>query len=674
MQGKVLVKFLPARAGLAVLGLLHGLPCLAATSSEADFLADIPLVFTVSRLPQTPQDAPAAVTVIDRDMIRASGFRDIPDLLRLVPGFSVAYTRDNTWAAGYHGLADAFSRRFQVLVDGRSIYSPHFGAVYWTDLPLSIDDIERIEVVRGPNAASYGANAFVAVINIITRTAAQAPGEFVSMQYGEQGMRGLTARHGGGDGAMSYRLTVSAQQRDRFETSAVNGDGDLGNYFEATKTYFINGRMDWQLSPGADLMTQFGLSQGDWKAGQSLDASEPVQQDSRAMYLHLKYRQARDAENEWQVQFYHTRNRFDAGTLVFDSTFYVPLDQYLLQTRTDLEFQSMNRLGEAARVVWGAELRHESVSSPLEYNTSDTLDGALGRAFVNLEWRPAERWAVHGGAMLEHHYYTGTDISPRAAVNFTLAQGHVLRAGISRALRSPTFFEQEGHRVYRTTTGAVYDIFFQPAASDLAPESIVSREIGYVGSAPRLGLEWDARLFHDEIDDYIGERKHSSPVDPCVVDPTDPNGKVFCHDNGGGFTVRGGEFQLRFRPNLHVDITAHFTRAFNDAPTDKAVFIDDDVHASVPRDIVGLLAAYRTDSGWETSLGAYYTGRMKWLSDGDETLGYTRVDARLAKRFKLAGAEVEAAVVGQALDGDYSEFRVENVFSPRVFGSLSFEW
>ena len=190
--------------------------------TESDFLDDLPVVLSASRLSQPISEAPAAVTVIDQDMIRASGFRDIPELLRLVPGFSVAYTGDNTWTAGYHGLADAYSRRFQVLVDGRSIYSPHYGTVYWTDLPLSIDDIERIEVVRGPNAAIHGANAFVAVINIITKTAAQVPGEFVSLQAGEQDMRGLTVRHGGGDAAVRYRLTASAQQRDRFERDVTN--------------------------------------------------------------------------------------------------------------------------------------------------------------------------------------------------------------------------------------------------------------------------------------------------------------------------------------------------------------------------------------------------------------------------------------------------------------------
>ncbi|HEX5674946.1 MAG TPA: TonB-dependent receptor plug domain-containing protein, partial [Azonexus sp.] len=98
-----------------------------AAVTEADFLDELPVVLSASRLTQPLNEAPAAVTVIDQDMIRASGFRDIPDLFRLVPGFSVAYTRDNTWGVGYHGLADAFSRRMQVLIDGRSVYTAGFG-------------------------------------------------------------------------------------------------------------------------------------------------------------------------------------------------------------------------------------------------------------------------------------------------------------------------------------------------------------------------------------------------------------------------------------------------------------------------------------------------------------------------------------------------------------------
>lgn len=279
--------------------------------SEADFLDDLPVVLSVSRLSQPVNEAPAAVTVIDRDMITASGFRDIPDLLRLVPGFSVAYTRENTWAVGYHGMADAFSRRFQVLVDGRSIYSAAYGAVNWGELPLSIDDIERIEVVRGPNAATYGANAFLAVINVITKDPAQTQGSFAALQAGEQGMSGLSLRHGGSQGDLRYRLTLSAQTRDRFETHVLDGSRPVSLY-EETRTYFINGRADYRVSATDELSVQFGLTEGDWQAGYSAAPEEPPGQDVSAQYLQLKYRRAYSVDDEWMVQAYFSRNALDS--------------------------------------------------------------------------------------------------------------------------------------------------------------------------------------------------------------------------------------------------------------------------------------------------------------------------------------------------------------------------
>jgi len=420
-----------------------------AVVTESDFFNILPVVLSASRLSQPVGDVPAAVTLIDQDMIRASGFRDIPDLLRLVPGFSVAYTRDNTWAAGYHGLGDAYSRRFQVLVDGRSIYSPHFGAVNWNDLPLAIEDIERIEVVRGPNASIYGANSFAAVINIITKTAAQVSGELVSTQAGTHGMRGLTVRHGGGAGAFRYRLTASDQQRDRFEKNiAPSPNTSAGQYFEASKTRFINGRMDWQLMPDSDVMAQFGLTQGNGKAGSStLDARaalEPREQDSHAFYLQLAYHKVESARREWRVQAYHTQNAFDADArvapLVFGSfSDNVVVNQYLLQSRSSIDLQVNEQWTPDLRAVWGGEVWQETVKSPQYYNSTKTMRGEIARAFGNLEWRPHEQVLVQGGAMLEHHYFTGADISPRVAVNFTVVPEHVLRLGVTRAYRSPTF-------------------------------------------------------------------------------------------------------------------------------------------------------------------------------------------------------------------------------------------
>jgi iron complex outermembrane recepter protein len=624
--------------------------------TEAVFLDELPVVLSASRLSQPVHEAPAAVTVIDRDMIRASGFRDIPDLLRLVPGFSVAYTRDNTWAVGYHGMADAFSRRFQVLVDGRSIYSAAYGAVNWGELPLSVDDIERIEVVRGPNAASYGANAFLAVINIITKDPAQTPGTFASVQAGEQGMSGVTLRHGGEQGDLRYRMTVSAQTRDRFETHAPNG-ASIG---EETQTYFVNGRADYRISATDEFSAQFGLSAGDWQAGYSLAPEEPPAQEVSAQYVQLKYRRAWSVDDEWMVQAYFSRNALDAPHVTplvpplvpFPTPFLLDAGGDLVQTRANVELQVNQRLASDWRMAWGAELRHETVKSKRYFDTDELLEGMLGRVHANLEWRARPDLLVQGGAMLEHHHFTGADISPRVAVNYTLAEGHTLRLNVSEAYRSPTFFEQKGNLTYYTTAGAQVAQLFAPSAP-LRPERILSREIGYVGQYPVLHLQLDARLFRDTLYDYINS-----------------DGKPGQFNNRGDFTVHGGDLQLNWQPVSGLRLSAQFARAFIEA--DAA--IDKDLTESTPRNNFSLLARYELGQGWTASAGIYRSGRMKWLSDGDVTQAFTRWDARIARRWDWQGHEIEAALVGQNLGEDYEEFRNTNIFSQRVYGSLSFGW
>ena len=659
-----------------------------AAVTEADFLDEMPVVLSVSRLSQPLNEAPAAVTVIDQDMIRASGFRDIPDLLRLVPGFSVAYTRSNTWAIGYHGLADAYSRRFQVLVDGRSIYSAAFGAVQWQELPLSIDDIERIEVVRGPNAATFGSNAFFAVINIITKEAVQVPGSFASVQYGNHGMAGLTLRHGGKTHDMNYRLTFSAQNRDRFERNTLDGIPPRPLVlFEETRTYLVNGRADYRVSATDEVTAQFGVAVGDWQSGRMylvapdpLHELEPRQQDINNAYVQLKFRRVLGADDEWSLQFYHSRHDEQApAQLSLPGAFFVPPlpgtvtsigDRDALQTRTSLEFHANSRLSPALRMAWGAELRRETVESLFNFDDTDTHDGVLGRVNANLEWRIRSDLLLQGGAMVEHHYYTGLDVSPRVALNYDFMPGHTLRLNVSQAYRTPTFVEQDGTIVYRLTTGQVADIRTIPA-DDLQPERVRSYEIGYVGQSRRWRLQLDAKLFYDRIDRYIGNHAVPVPIGSETFALADGEARVSL--NSGGFSLRGGDLQLSWQPTHAFRLSAQYARVYV-STSEELDLIDDDVQDSAPRDNVSLLARYDLGHGWMVSSGVYYSGSMDWLDQGNSMESFTRVDARLARRWTWQGREVEAAVVGQALNGDYREFREPQIFSSRVYGSLSVAW
>jgi len=187
------------------------------TSVQAEedlFFTEMPIVASVSRLPQKLSEAPASVTVIDREMIRASGFTEIHDLLRLVPGFQVSSHNQDSALVAYHGLtggmnSQEYTPRVQVLVDGRSQYSPLFkSGVHWNLIPVVLENIERIEVIRGSNTVAYGSNAALGVINIITQDPALTKGWMVAANRGNNFVRDETVRWGGRVGEADVRFTV----------------------------------------------------------------------------------------------------------------------------------------------------------------------------------------------------------------------------------------------------------------------------------------------------------------------------------------------------------------------------------------------------------------------------------------------------------------------------------
>ena len=186
------------RSFMAVL--LAGMSCGSAWAadypSEQDYLRELPVVLSASRLSQPISETPNAMTVIDRDMIVASGARNIADVFKLVPSMYVGYENGHTPIVSYRGITDGYARRMQVLVDGRSISLPIFGQVDWAELPVDIGDIDRIEVVRGPSAASHGSNSVQGVINILTRQASGVPGVQASVSKGDAGVSDVSARFG----------------------------------------------------------------------------------------------------------------------------------------------------------------------------------------------------------------------------------------------------------------------------------------------------------------------------------------------------------------------------------------------------------------------------------------------------------------------------------------------
>ena len=190
-------------------------------SSEQEYFQEFPVVLSASRLSQPLSEAPNAMTVIDRKMIVASGFRTIPDLFKLVPGMYVSYYKGSQAFVSYHGSTDQYARRMQVMIDGRSVYLPPVSTVDWANLPVTVDDIERIEVIRGPAAASHGANSTQGVISIVTRDAGGMEGKSVSVTRGSKGINDVSARFGKRGEALDYRMTLAYSADNGYDNLAT---------------------------------------------------------------------------------------------------------------------------------------------------------------------------------------------------------------------------------------------------------------------------------------------------------------------------------------------------------------------------------------------------------------------------------------------------------------------
>lgn len=204
-----------APASLTLLALLFG-----GKLAAADLFNDpsgVPEVLTATRLKQSPAEVPGSISVLDRELIVASGARDIPELMRLVPGMMVGYLSGNQPTVNYHGTSMSGARRLQVLIDGRSVYRPGLASVDWSDLPLALEDVERIEVFRGPNTVSYGANALMGVINIITRAPGESPGTRLKYTAGQRGIRDWYASQSIALEDSDFRLSLSGQEDDGFD-------------------------------------------------------------------------------------------------------------------------------------------------------------------------------------------------------------------------------------------------------------------------------------------------------------------------------------------------------------------------------------------------------------------------------------------------------------------------
>ncbi|MCD6060344.1 MAG: TonB-dependent receptor plug, partial [Moraxellaceae bacterium] len=461
---------------------------------------DVPTVLTATRLQQPLLDVPAAVTVIDRQMIEQSGVREIPELLRLVPGMVVGYDSGYEAFVSYHGTSADLARRMQVLVDGRSIYQPLLASVDWLGMPLELADIERIEVIRGPNSAAWGANSFFAVVNIVTRHPADVERARISYTRGNGGIEDFLARLAMRTAGLDWRLTVAGRSDDGFEKNLdpAKQAAGLGEFTDSKKVRSVNGRINWSSEADSSLELAFGLSGMD--AQQQYRPTfflEPPVAERENKFASLAWEQNAGADNRVRLQAAHSRFRREEPWLVglprasfrpdlvalyelnrdcANGLFWPPLDgdppdasacstaqelalanSYVTAVGSDPMlwlFPTVFRSGLDAHErrttvdlqdTWSPSADFRTVFGVTYDNArvdSQVYLGGFGentvwRTFAHGEWRLAPAWLLNVGGNGEFDEGAGDFFSPRYALNWQFTPGQVLRLVYSEAVRTP---------------------------------------------------------------------------------------------------------------------------------------------------------------------------------------------------------------------------------------------
>jgi iron complex outermembrane recepter protein len=653
--------------------------------SEQDFLADIPLVLGASRLPQRAQDAPAATIIIDRQTIEATGMTNVADVMRLVPGMYVGYFKGHAPTVALHGLTGEYSGRMQVLVDGRSVYNSFIGSVEWNDIPLLLEDIERIEVVRGPNAAAFGANAFMGVINIITRDAATAS-TAAKLALGDNGQRRLMGRYSGHGGSWNYRLSAG-----------YRADDGIDNLHDSQAQKIIDLRANYHPSSIDTFGLGLGYNMSKRDRGDVAALFEqPYTQPIDSAHAQLRWQRVLSVDNDFSTQLYHNSYALEGRTRTaqLPQVGVAEVGGTLAMQRTDLEAQYRFSPAVDWRAVAGAGVRRDSARSLFYLATDKRETNNNARVFAHGEWSATSRLVLNLGAMLEDTSYTGREFSPRVALNYRLSPDHALRASSSRAHRTPTIFEEKADNYFDLP------VIGQPikirvpqgkATGGLQSEHIISNELGYVGNFSEQGITLDLRAYRDKLDHLVGTQVVVLPEVPGVRylngNTLGLTGFAFSAINRSQAIIKGYEAHMRLRPNAKSDVLLSYANtrinSFDNGPNPPApiaALTAEDrtaLERSMPRNTFSLLATRQLPDRMQGSVGYYQTSKVEPLSAGNLIPVARRMDVRLAYRLEKGGSyfrEGEAALVLQNLLGKYADFERNNIMQQRAYFSFETHW
>ncbi len=599
-------------------------------------------VTSVSKKETSLDQSPAAISVITWDDIRRLGITSLPEALRLVPGLEVARVSANQWAISSRGSNAQYTNKLLVLMDGRSVYTPLFGGVYWDTQDLVLEDLERIEVIRGPGATLWGANAVDGVINITSKNSRDTQGWLVSSTFGTEDQPSVSLRYGGAVGSnFHYRAYVKYFNRDGLVTPAGDGAPDA---WDSIRGGF---RTDW--TPSADDLITF---QGDYYSMHTGGfATVPL--------LTPPFSQTSETENHnrgGNVLGRWTRTFSDQSRLslqaYFDHFHYEALGASESRDTADVQLEHRFPILAWNDVIWGLGYRSttdEFTNSSIVGLNPSSANLNLLSAFVQDEITVVPKHLrLILGSKFERNDYTGWEIQPSARLLWTPTERQTVWASASHAAGTPSRI----HRSGRFNAGAFQSPFGPVLAelrgnSNIVSETVDAYELGY-RIEPARNLSVDLAAFYNVYDNLFnavaGVPQFTATPSPHLLIPLDLTNTLAGESYGVEATVQ-------WKPVERWRLTANYSWL--------QVFSPGLVNATKPDPEQRVSVRSYLDLPWNLELNGFasYVNSVEALNQSNTTAvipAYLRVDAGIVWRPRPA---LEIGIWGQnLLDNQHPEF------------------
>jgi len=574
-------------------------------------------VTSVSRHEESLRDAAAAIAVVTHEALRRSGAETVPDALRLVPGVHVGQQTASSWALSSRGFSSITSEKLLVLSDSRSIYTPLFSGVDWDVQDYLLEDIERIEVIRGPGAALWGSNAVNGVINITTRSARDTHGAFLEAGAGTFDRGWVEGRYGGETaGGVHYRVFGKYMDRDETQHLATDTDDEwrLGH---------LGFRTDWDHSEHDSFTVQGDAYSGD--VGK-LEPSVTIigrdnpqgELDSRVSGGNVlaRWRHVSSDSSDLQLRAYYDYTRRD------DPSFLDTLHTF------DLDFQQ--RLATSARqeILWGASYRltsNRNLSGGIFAVDPEDSDDNLFSGFIQDQLTLPGSVHLTLGTKLEENDFSGFEVQPSIRIAWSPHDNQTLWSAISRAVRVPTRLERD--IAIEITPPGSNPVGLLEGNDDFRAERLIAYEAGYRWQ-PLTQISLDVALFYNDYD-RLASLEFGTPF-------VGPDGRVvipIVNENLTTGHTRGAEMLLEWSPTDYWHVTANYTHLdMSLNPSGQDLNRGEWIEGSTPRSMAGLRSWLTLGNRFEIDAQLRHQTRIRRIPvfvTGEGIDAYSELDLRL---------------------------------------------